>query len=476
MKKSIIRITAFIILLGLMLTGLNKIYSFKYSDGIAQHQVFDEQKKNTVDMLILGSSHAFVNFNNGTLYDEYGITSFNYGASAQYIWNTYFDLKEALKTQKPELIVLDAYGLTFDEEYTEEAKLIKSAYGMKWSKNKYDNIVESFGGENVKTLLWDYGRYHSRYRDLNKGDFIDPYGSLDIYYNWYNDDWKGQYLFYWTNPVEIKDYNDYDKEELLAPRAEEYYRKILKLAKDENIPIAVVVVPYELNHYEMGKYLTAEEISKEYDADFLNANLILDEIGLDETEHFYDPAHMNAKGSAVFSSYMGKYYKEKYNLSDRRNDPKYDSFKRNADYTRQFIKDGEIFTAENMKSVASLLNDSAYMVAVATEGECVTDEDTVGFILGEIGIDSPMSKGIWLVDGGKLMWSSQDGDEKYLMEGGHDFLLTYNSQDEVGDIYFDNNLANHKVANGVSFLIYDKETGIINCMAINSDYEFQIIQ
>lgn len=62
----------------------------------------------------MGSSHSFVNFNNGTLYEEYGIASYDLGGSLQPMWNSYYDLKEALKTQTPELIVLEGYGTTYD--------------------------------------------------------------------------------------------------------------------------------------------------------------------------------------------------------------------------------------------------------------------------------------------------------------------------------------------------------------------------
>ena len=74
-----------------------------------------------MDVLVLGSSHAFENINTGTLWDEYGMASYVLGGSRQpsleYI---YYYLKEALKTQRPELIVLEGYMLLYDADYEGE--------------------------------------------------------------------------------------------------------------------------------------------------------------------------------------------------------------------------------------------------------------------------------------------------------------------------------------------------------------------
>lgn len=109
MKKSVIRIGSFILILGVILGYVNKVFKVKYSDGIYSVTKFYELEDDTVDVLILGSSHAFENFNTGTLWDEYGMASYILAGSLQPMWNTYYYLKEALKTQTPELIVLEAF-------------------------------------------------------------------------------------------------------------------------------------------------------------------------------------------------------------------------------------------------------------------------------------------------------------------------------------------------------------------------------
>ena len=73
MKKTVVRITGFLLILLMVLAGINRVFKMKYGDGIYSLTKFYEQKKDSVDVLVLGSSHAFENINTGTLWDEYGI-------------------------------------------------------------------------------------------------------------------------------------------------------------------------------------------------------------------------------------------------------------------------------------------------------------------------------------------------------------------------------------------------------------------
>ena len=107
MKKSIIKTIAFLLILFTSLYFTDSALRLKSSDGIYSLKKFYEQDENSIDVLILGSSHAFENFNTGVLWEEQGIASYVLGGSWQPVWNTYYYLKEALKTQKPKLIILE---------------------------------------------------------------------------------------------------------------------------------------------------------------------------------------------------------------------------------------------------------------------------------------------------------------------------------------------------------------------------------
>lgn len=87
------------------------------------------------------------------------------------MWNTYYYLKEALKTQKPKLIVLEGYRLLEEEEFLDAGYVIKSTYGLKWSKNRLDAIRASAPQEDWPGYLLGYTQYHDRYQELSEEDF-----------------------------------------------------------------------------------------------------------------------------------------------------------------------------------------------------------------------------------------------------------------------------------------------------------------
>mgnify|MGYP000718372696 FL=1 len=47
--------------------------------------------------------------NTQLLWDEYGMAAYLMTGAEQPLWNSYYNLKEALKNQKPKLVVLDMF-------------------------------------------------------------------------------------------------------------------------------------------------------------------------------------------------------------------------------------------------------------------------------------------------------------------------------------------------------------------------------
>ena len=178
LKNSILKTATFLILLAILFAAFYHTLQYRFSDedGIEGIQQFYKQKEDSIDVLCLGSSHMFVDVNTAVLWDEYGIAAYDLGGTIQPLWNTYFYMKEALKTQTPKLIVLDCYTATLTEEYQEESGMIKNTFGMKFSKNKIDAIYASAEKDRFAYLLGFPG-FHSRYASLSKEDFAKNSGS-----------------------------------------------------------------------------------------------------------------------------------------------------------------------------------------------------------------------------------------------------------------------------------------------------------
>ena len=108
-----IRTIAFLMILLSILYCINQVLMPKYIlknstwPTTSSYNQFYEMEENSIDVLFLGSSVAVNAFSPQEIYNDYGIRSYNLGSEQQSIFLSYFWLKEALRFQSPEVVVLD---------------------------------------------------------------------------------------------------------------------------------------------------------------------------------------------------------------------------------------------------------------------------------------------------------------------------------------------------------------------------------
>lgn len=453
MVKSTVRIICFAIVLFLVLGGINDVLKFKFDDGIYDLKKFYELENNTIDVLVLGSSHAYCSYNTGTLWDEQGISSFVLGGSEQPLWNTYYYLKEALKTQHPALIILEGLTLSYTGEYKDDSRIIKNTYGLRWSLDKVNAIRASAPKDRLTEFLLDFSQYHTRYSALGPDDFKKNLG-LRKY-----DDWKGFTDLTAISPYEKIDVSGITEESPLSEKTERYYRATIELAQEAGIPLLVAISPYAvLNESMQMLYNTGETIAAEYGVPFLHADAIYKGAGIDFTVDTADGSHLNIGGSQKFTSYIGRYVKEHYDIPDHRGDPAYDSWQRNADYIRQENKDFSLSGSLDLDEVTRLIQDPNYWVFMSVDGTCTTADARLQGLFSALGIDSGGDTGIWYRDADGIAWSSGEGAaEKYISTPAHDFCLRREIDDTgaVHNAIIMDRVPYSKTANGVNLVVYD---------------------
>jgi len=325
MKKNIVRIVGFLLILSIVILKLNDVVAFKYTDGVTQMEYFYELPKAQVDVLVLGSSHAFVDVNPEILYDEYGLAAYDLCGSMQPMWNTYYYMKEALKYQTPKLIVLDVYRLVEAFPYSKESKIVKNTYGMRFSHNKYESIKASLSEEDKGDLLLhmvEFPSYHSRYVDLTAEDFDR---SLVV-----DESYKGAHPVTEVAPMERPELAHVTETIEIEPKTMEYFEKILSLANEKDIPVFLINAPYIMTEDDKKVFNTLEEYlaaQTKYDNVFyVDFNRMYDEMQIDFAADFADPNHLNVNGLGKFNHALGACIKENYELPDRRGDAAFVSY------------------------------------------------------------------------------------------------------------------------------------------------------
>ncbi|ADG72247.1 hypothetical protein R4K54_00030 [Brachyspira murdochii] len=452
MKIKAIKIICFVLIFCVLLHSVSRVLRFKYNDGIHQLDSFYKLENNSIDVLLLGSSHSFMNINSFYLYKLYGISSFNLAGSIQPLWNTYFYLKETLNTQEPKLIVLEAYLTLANYDYIDDSRIIKNNYGLKCSIDKINSIMVSSPKNRWYEFLNPFYQYHNRYSSLTFEDFLNYKGKEKYKYD------KGCVISYsvYSN---MKPKVIYITNEIaLYPKVDKYYRMIIELAKNNNIPILIVKAPYSIyNENDQKKYNVAERIAKEYNIPFINFNLYYDDYNLDFSKDFADIVHLNYLGAEKVAKYLGKYLKDNYDLPDRRGDHKYYSWEMNAKYQDKEIYNFELKQSANLNEyLEKVKNSDDYVIGITMLGNYQNNDAVVQIISKNFNINNIyLQNASYVIDNNKVIYSSE-GSNQYLFHkemGSYTDLVVQNGQK------LSINRVNYiKTQNGINMVIYDKFT------------------
>ena len=154
MKKKIIGTVIFLALAAGLLWKLNGVFSLKQEDGIVPMELFYEQEPGSIDVMFYGSSHTYSDINPAVLWEEQGIPSYDLAGSLQPLWNTYYYMKESLKYQRPQVMVVELVRAIESREHIEEARTITNTFGMKLSKEKVENVQVSTAGRTSWITCW----------------------------------------------------------------------------------------------------------------------------------------------------------------------------------------------------------------------------------------------------------------------------------------------------------------------------------
>lgn len=144
-----------------------------------------------MELLILGSSHAYKDINLAVLYDGYGISSYVLGGPVQSFWNSYYYLIEALKTQHPKLVVLEGHAATMNTDYKEHTDVVRNTSSIKGISTRIGAILASAPKNKADDYIFDYRLWHARYQGINEFDFQSYWERPCFKY------FKGSEMFFW---------------------------------------------------------------------------------------------------------------------------------------------------------------------------------------------------------------------------------------------------------------------------------------
>lgn len=483
MKKNIKIMLAVIIFMTLMI-GIAAPLKFKYGDGILGIQTLYKQKEGTIDVLALGSSHAFEDINTGMLWEDYGISAYVLAGSVQPYWNSYYYLQEALKTQRPKLVILEGYGSVFSSEYSDHSRIIKNNLGIKDLDLKKESLEVSAPEETRDNYLFDYRLWHSRYEELNESDFAQYYQKPIYQY------YKGFGVNFVEEAFEKPQINiTKDNMRPMTEKAEKYFRKIVELCQKEKIPIMVVVSPYVLTETEQMVYYYTEKIANEYGIPLINFNNeeYYQKMSLNFETDFSDPSHLNYRGNEKFTKILAEEIKSRFELEDHRGDVTYESWEQHVKDVNHRVFNYELtqITTPN-EFINSIPIDQDYVVFIISATGSVNKrlQDMMSMYSPLKSVDKLQDHALYIIERGELQTSINDLVWEYEKELDNNYLNTSlkfvqdDSQNSFVQSIKWNGVEKIDSQEGYYILVYDifeKEQVCLRQLRVNANEEIELI-
>ena len=111
---------AFVLTAALLLHFAGAVLRPAHTDYGSTWDAYLCEPEDSIDVLFLGSSYAYCDWSPAAMYAGSGLTGYVMGGSEQTPAITYWYLKEALETQSPSVVVMEASSLFFDryQNYT----------------------------------------------------------------------------------------------------------------------------------------------------------------------------------------------------------------------------------------------------------------------------------------------------------------------------------------------------------------------
>ena len=312
-KGFILRITAFFLLFCLLLYGADRLLVDR--SAAPRTESFYAEPKDSIDVLLIGSSRIMCGIYPLLLWEDHGIAAFDCAGSAQVIAQSYFQLKDALNYQSPRLVVVDVSTVANGNVYIGAESFVHTQLDhMRSPLVRLSAIFTLVPKKDWVEYLFPIVKYHTRWNEVRAEDFNMP-----------PDICRGAVVYTGFS----------EKEEVLPPELiarteagelydipELYLRKTVALCRKAGAEVLFVNLPCVRDAEFQRAYNAVDALAEELGVPYINY-LYEESLGLDYEAEMFDTAHLNSAGAEKLTAALGAYIRENYDIPDRRGDAAY---------------------------------------------------------------------------------------------------------------------------------------------------------
>ena len=381
---------------------------------------------------------------------RYGISSCLITESGQNLSSTYYYMKEALKYQKPKVLVVETsyvhgYG-------TQLSNIYRNTINLKYSKEYFDNLKVlmdlNLVAENEKekienAIKWKVPVIHTRYKELTKEDFVKK-------------DYRGSFVTRWNcDPYETPE-ACYDK---TVGKIEEdkllYLDKMIQLAKENGCQIIFFTAPYILNKEQQETYNALNEYCIENAIQYIDMNRNYKDIKFDYATDMMGEngagSHVNYYGAKKITCFLGDLLRDEYNIANRKDENDKQLWIDMAEIQRHLVSENQLREETFVEGYLNCLEEMGNCI-IAIQG--VGGQKIDKKLLERLGLIVNEELNAILIDSGNIIYSSDEETYQYQMDLDTEGFIILGNSEGKSIIY--NNQIKNKVAEGICIFVYDK--------------------
>ena len=281
---------------------------------------FYQEDKDSLDVILLGSSECFCDYSPAEAYRTSGIANYSYSFNYNPVTLWKYELTEITSRQNPKLLVVELNGACYGEKDLYNYGPIRTFIdSIPLSRNKIDcanNFSNVLGEDGWLSVYFPILKYHESPFDHDPRSIIDPFLRG---YPLMRGAYSHAFRFSDTDQEIIPSSGD-DTIYPLDPVAAKAFTEFLDECDKSNIEnILFVQFPHlivnEWGNNRMDRYNELGAMAQARGYEYLDLNDYLDESKLLSTEDYSNSDHLNAQGQKKFSDWFIHHLVEKYSLS-----------------------------------------------------------------------------------------------------------------------------------------------------------------
>lgn len=307
--KTIIKIGIKCVLLGIIVLLIHSQLTLVFrTEKFNQGNNFRGFGKDVFDVIVLGSSHAQYSFNPSVYYQKTGNYAYVLGSACQIVPLSYEFLEESLKTQNPEVVVMDVFTMLPASSVCKSDGVIKTASEQLTGINRIRSLRYVLNKkENFLDYFFDMRLYHSRWPQMEKEEFSFPKDEVVDYAMGYIVDRPIDYSHWSIEPS--KQMNERE----LDPRDTAYLLKIKEICEREGIELLLYKAPFMIDQDNYDALQQVWQFAEENKIDYVDCIADMDKMGF----HMgidSDVWHNNVWGARRVTEYLSDYITEYYSI------------------------------------------------------------------------------------------------------------------------------------------------------------------